>query len=83
MSTNAIAIDTVQPTGRPWTDVVHEWVTTVDHKKIGILYIAYALFYLVIACVEALIMRIQLMHGHNDFGRHRSSTGCSPCMAPR
>lgn len=23
----------------PWTAVLHEWATTVDHKKIGILYV--------------------------------------------
>jgi cytochrome c oxidase subunit 1 len=67
MSTNAIAIDSMQTTRRPWTETVHEWVTTVDHKRIGILYILYALFYLVIAGIEALIIRIQLMHSHNTF----------------
>jgi cytochrome c oxidase subunit I len=67
MSTNAIAIDSLHSTGRPWTETVHEWVTTVDHKRIGILYILYALFLLVIAGIEALIIRIQLMHSHNNF----------------
>jgi len=42
-------------------------VTTVDHKRLGILYILYALGFLVIAGVEALIIRIQLMLAHNDF----------------
>src|SRR5215813_12787016 len=67
MSTNAIAIENLQSTGRPWTETVHEWVTTVDHKRIGIMYIVYALLYLVVAGVEALIIRIQLMHSHSDF----------------
>src|SRR6516164_6882934 len=67
MSTNAIAIESLQSAGPPWTETVHEWVTTVDHKRIGILYILYALFYLVIAGVEALIIRIQLIHSHTDF----------------
>jgi cytochrome c oxidase subunit 1 len=67
MSTNAIAIDSLHGAGRPWTETVHEWVTTVDHKRIGILYILYALFLLVIAGIEALIIRIQLMHSHNNF----------------
>jgi cytochrome c oxidase subunit 1 len=43
-----------------WTAVLHDWVTTVDHKKIGILYILMALVFLVIAGIEALLMRIQL-----------------------
>ncbi len=36
------------------------WVTTVDHKKIGIMYGASALFFLVIGGIEALIIRSQL-----------------------
>jgi cytochrome c oxidase subunit I len=68
MSTNALAAQTLgQSIGRPWTETIHEWVTTVDHKRLGILYILYALLYLVVAGVEALIIRIQLMHAHNNF----------------
>src|SRR6185369_10403229 len=44
-----------------WTAVLHDWVTTVDHKKIGILYILMSLVFLVIGGVEALIMRWQLL----------------------
>ena len=36
------------------------WVTTVDHKKIGIMYGAAALFFFVIGGIEALLIRIQL-----------------------
>ena len=43
MSTNAIAIENLQSAGRTWTEILHEWVTTVDHKRLGILYIGYAL----------------------------------------
>ena len=53
--------------GPPWTAVLHEWVTTVDHKRLGILYIVYALLFLVIAGIEAAIMRIQLIHSENHF----------------
>ena len=67
MSTNAIAIENLQSATKPWTETLHEWVTTVDHKRLGILYILYALCYLVIAGSEALIIRIQLMHPHNHF----------------
>jgi cytochrome c oxidase subunit I len=67
MSTDAIAIQNPLLVSRPWTETVHEWVTTVDHKRIGLLYIAYALLFLVIAGVEAMIMRIQLLHSHNTF----------------
>jgi cytochrome c oxidase subunit I len=66
MSTGAIAVGT-EAQGRPWTEVVHEWVTTVDHKRLGILYIVYALLFMVIAGIEATIMRIQLIHSGNHF----------------
>ena len=50
-----------------WLEVLHEWVTTVDHKKIGMMYIGYALFFLVVAGFEALLMRIQLAVPNNSF----------------
>jgi hypothetical protein len=67
MSSNAITIPGVQIDEKPWVDTLHEWVTTVDHKRLGVLYILYALLFLVIAGVEALIIRIQLMFPHNHF----------------
>ena len=36
------------------------WVSTVDHKKIGIMYGASSLVFLVIGGVEALLLRVQL-----------------------
>src|SRR5258707_2230207 len=67
MSSDAIAIQTAEAAGRPWVATSHEWVTTVDHKRLGVLYILYALFFLVIGGIEATIIRIQLMPPHNDF----------------
>src|SRR5215470_11251977 len=67
MSSDAMAIPNVQAGGRPWVQVLHEWVITVDHKRLGILYIIYALTFLVFGGVEAAIMRIQLMYPHNHF----------------
>jgi cytochrome c oxidase subunit I len=57
---------TAQPGGQP-RNVVYEWLTTVDHKKIGLMYIAYALVFLVVGGVEALLMRIQLAVPDNHF----------------
>src|SRR5499433_110808 len=67
MSSDPIAIQTAEAAGRPWLETLHEWVTTVDHKRIGLLYILYALLFLVIAGCEALVIRIQLMFPHNHF----------------
>ncbi len=44
---------------------LHGWIVTVDHKKLGILYITYALFFLLVGGVEAMLIRIQLMVPHN------------------
>jgi len=37
-----------------------EWVGTIDHKRIGILYMVTALFYFIVGGIEALVMRLQL-----------------------
>ena len=67
MSSDAMAIPSAEAAGQPWVQALHEWVTTVDHKRLGILYIVYALIFLVIGGVEAAIIRIQLMRPNNDF----------------
>ncbi len=38
-----------------------DWVTTVDHKKIGILYFAAGGFFFILGGLEALLIRIQLI----------------------
>src|SRR3981189_3830748 len=67
MSTDAISTLRVEMPSRPLAAKLHEWVVTVDHKKLGILYILYALVFLVIGGIEAMIMRIQLVVPHNHF----------------
>ena len=54
-------------TRRPLVDTLHEWVTTVDHKRLGMLYILYGLVFLLVGGVEATVMRIQLIAPHEDF----------------
>ena len=43
------------------------WLTTVDHKRIGILYGATAFFFFLLGGIEALIIRIQLARPDNNF----------------
>ena len=52
---------------RPFSDVLYSWITTVDHKRLGILCILYAVLFLVIGGIEATVMRIQLVVPHNHF----------------
>lgn len=42
------------------------WLTTVDHKRIGILYGVSALFFFILGGVEALLIRLQLAVPNND-----------------
>ena len=67
MSSDTIALSKVGPDARPIGERLHDWIVTVDHKKLGIMYILYALFFFVVGGVEALIMRIQLIVPHNHF----------------
>src|SRR5579875_1670361 len=56
-----------RPHGQTWLETVHEWVTTVDHKKLGIMYVLYAIFFLLVGGTEALAIRIQLAWPENHF----------------
>jgi cytochrome c oxidase subunit 1 len=67
MSPESIALTAVSESSRTLSDMLYSWVTTVDHKRLGILYILYAILFLVIGGIEATIMRIQLIVPHNHF----------------
>lgn len=43
------------------------WLTTVDHKRIGLMYILSGTFFLVVGGLLAVLMRIQLMFPDNNF----------------
>ena len=47
--------------------VVWDYITTVDHKKIGILYFISGLVFFAIGGLEALLIRLQLLKPGNDF----------------
>jgi cytochrome c oxidase subunit I len=57
-----LAHEVTRPT-RPFLD----WITTTDHKKIGILYLVTAFAFFILGGVEALLMRIQLGQPDNTF----------------
>ena len=64
MSTNIVEL-TELPASRPLTLRLHDWVTTVDHKRLGLLYILFATVFLIVGGVEATIMRLQLIRPLN------------------
>src|SRR6476619_4810430 len=41
------------------------WLTTTDHKRIGIMYLYATFLFFILGGVEALIMRLQLAHANN------------------
>ena len=57
MSVIAPTIETPQAGWLAW---VHEWVVTVDHKRLGVMYVMAGLAFFLIAGVEAGVMRWQL-----------------------
>jgi cytochrome c oxidase subunit 1 len=63
------ALDLTPPREREGTilDTLHDWVVTVDHKKLGIMYMILAIFFLLVAGTEAICIRIQLAVPNNHF----------------
>src|SRR5947208_1952204 len=51
-----ITSDRIEPEARGWTS----WITTTDHKRIGILYMVTTFVFFCLGGVEALMMRLQL-----------------------
>ena len=46
---------------RRWGYLWHEWFTSVDHKRIGVMYIVLALIMLLRGFADAIMMRVQQM----------------------
>lgn len=46
---------------KKWTWLWNEWLTSVDHKKIGIMYIVLAFIMLLRGFIDAIMMRMQLV----------------------
>jgi cytochrome c oxidase subunit I len=58
-----IVASQVEPERRGWTS----WVTTTDHKRIGVLYLVTTFVFFLLGGVEALLMRLQLAQSDNTF----------------
>ena len=59
------------------------WLSSVDHKEIGLRYIYTAFLFLILGGIEALILRLQLAQPEQHFLRRTSITSCFPFTAPR
>jgi cytochrome c oxidase subunit 1 len=49
----------------PLVGRLHEWVVTVDHKRLGLMYISGGLFFFVVAGLQAVTIRLQLAFPDN------------------
>jgi cytochrome c oxidase subunit 1 len=64
----AVNVDSVKPYRADWRrGKVASWVTTVDHKRIGILYIWTALLFFALGGILALLIRSQLATPNEHF----------------
>jgi len=64
-SAEGLALAEAAPPDKTVLDHLHEWVVTVDHKKLGLMYIIYAILFLLVGGVEAMIIRLQLAVPNN------------------
>src|SRR5580765_5699959 len=64
----AVNLDTVQPFRADWRrGRITSWLTTVDHKRIGILYIWTCLVFFALGGILALLIRSQRLRPHEHF----------------
>jgi cytochrome c oxidase subunit I len=50
-----------------FSEALYKWIATVDHKKLGLMYLISALFFMLVAGVMATVIRIQLAVPDNHF----------------
>jgi cytochrome c oxidase subunit 1 len=67
MDISMAAIDTPFPVARRRYNGILEWVTTVDHKKIGIMYLYTTFFFFLLGGLLALTVRAQLATADTQF----------------
>jgi len=61
---SSIAVPRPATYERPW---ILDWLTTVDHKKLGIMYFYVTLFFFAVGGILALLVRTQLAVADNSF----------------
>jgi cytochrome o ubiquinol oxidase subunit 1 len=69
---------------RLWGPLWRDWITSIDHKKIGIMYMVLGIVMLLRGFADALMMRAQqaIAFGDNPAScRRTTTTRCSPPTA--
>jgi hypothetical protein len=78
MSTTAAAPAYPQAGEKQGTGI-WSWLTTVDHKRIGILYLVTAMVWFIVGGLEAILIRIQLQQPYTP-RRHQRRGGREQCV---
>ena len=76
-----MATTALHPAVPAYRSGLYEWITTTDHKKIGILYVVNSLLFFFIAGLLALGVRAELRSPRSSSSRLTSTTSCSRCTA--
>jgi hypothetical protein len=63
------------------TGLAQELVYTVDHKKLGLMYIGSGLLFFVVGGIMATLIRVQLFSRTTNFSNRTSSTASLRCTA--
>src|SRR5205809_1609817 len=66
MAGQEIALSPGVENSLPFTAHLHEWVVTVDHKKLGLMYIGTSLIFFIVAALMVGIIRAQLAVPNNS-----------------
>ncbi|MEY3024584.1 MAG: hypothetical protein RJA16_1410, partial [Planctomycetota bacterium] len=66
LSTTPVRVEEGAGRALPLATRLHAWAATVDHKRLGIMYVLSGLVFFVIGGIEASIMRAQLAKPAND-----------------
>ena len=75
-----MATTTLTPAASTYRSGLYDWITTTDHKKIGILYVINSFLFFFIGGILALGVRTELAFPGLQFAhRSRATTSCSRC----
>ena len=75
-----MATTTLTPAATRSRSALYSWLTTTDHKKIGIMYVVNSFVFFFIGGVLALGVRTELAQpGSSSSPTRRSTTNCSRC----
>ena len=74
-----MATTALHPAAPAYRSTLYEWLTTTDHKKIGIMYVINSFVFFFIGGMLAMGVRLELAQPGLQFVQDRPTTNCSRC----